>query len=157
MQLYISKAYYSKQNKKQDNMNVFLVLNEEERDRIKKKYIQLISHIINNGFPLNWNSYDDEMIEFIPKMFNYHSKRKDCMMLDPTLTQTKKLDRMLKKIPGIDGNFIDWAELDAEEKFSEPSKMKKIMDKKRKLKSDFDKKEVLIESRKSFTEDIISF
>jgi len=139
MQIYNSNQYNSK-IQKDSTQNLFLILNDQERHYLKKLHIKLLKTLLADT-PINFNHYDMEMVLFIPKMFHYHPNRDECMMLDPTLTQLTKLDKMLKKVPNIPDSFIDWMDAIFEESELNKHQLKKIMGRKRAMKAEFLKKQ----------------
>lgn len=153
--LYKSKKYNS-QHTKDKAENVFIVLNDNERIILKEKYIQLIKILIAN-MPNNFNAYDMEMIQFIPKMFLWDEKREDCVMLDPAYTQLVKVDKMLAKVPGIPSTFLDWLDVDLEEHPLTPSGMKTEMDRRRKLKKRLEMHVELKQQQRKLVDDILDW
>lgn len=147
MKLYHSKKFHSK-IKHADHKNIFLVLNDDERKLLQQKYVELIKELKHN-MPNDFNNYDLEMIDFIPKMFHYHPTRQDCTMLDPSITQLVKIDKMLNKV-GIE-SFIDWINLHNEKNITY-QQMKDEMDRKRKMKKLFDYKQSIHEKTKDLLE-----
>jgi len=139
--------------------NTFIVLNDEERVILQQKYVKM-TRIVFDNMPSTWNDYDTEMIVFLPKLFHYHSSREECQMLDPTLSQLKKVDMMLCKVDGIPNTFVEWMQLIMEDQFSDVGMMKKIMDEKRKKHKVFLASEELKAQHAAFNvlhSDILSF